>query len=134
MAISFQDFEKMAVDYTTAWNSGDPAAVVDHFAPGRGITINNGENQFGRDAMLAMAGGFMAAFPDLKLSCDFIRLAGTHAVYAWTLEGHHSETRNRVKVSGWEEWDLDDDCRIANSFGWFDAAEYERQVAGKEVR
>ncbi len=68
MAINMRQLEEMAAAYTAAWNSGNPAAVADHYAPGKGITINCGENQFGRDAMLAMAGGFMVEFPDLKLT------------------------------------------------------------------
>ena len=132
MAREVQRFEEKTAAYTDAWNSGDPAAVADHFAPGRGITINRGENQFGREAMLAMAGGFMDSFPDLKLTRDFYRLAGDRAVYGWTLEGHHAETNNFVSASGWEEWELDDDFRITNSLGWFDAVDYELQVAGDD--
>jgi len=30
-----------------------------------------------------------------------------------------------------EEWDLDDQCRVTNSLGWFDAVDYDRQVAGE---
>ncbi len=131
MTIAWQRFDEMTVAYTAAWNSGRPEAVADHYAPGKGITINRGANQFGRDAMLAMAGGFMAAFPDLKITRDFIRLAGDHAVYGWTLEGRHSETGNLIRASGWEEWDLDEQCRITNSLGWFDAADYNRQVSGE---
>lgn len=133
MAVSLETYEEMTAAYTAAWNSGDPAAVADFYAPGKGITINRGENQFGREAMLAMAGGFMAAFPDLKLTRDFIRMAGDHAVYGWTLEGHHAETENFIRAKGWEEWELDDQCRITNSLGWFDAADYERQVAGGDA-
>ena len=130
MAIDPKRFEEMTAAYTAAWNSGDPAAVAEHYAPDRGITINRGEQQFGREAMLAMAGGFMASFPDLKLTRDFIRIAGDHGVFGWTLEGRHADTRNFVRASGWEEWDLDEECRILNSLGWFDAVDYERQVAG----
>jgi uncharacterized protein (TIGR02246 family) len=131
MPVTPEQFETMVETYTAAWNSGDTAAVADHYAPGRGITINRGEQQFGREAMLAMAGGFMASFPDLKLSCDFFRLAGDRAVFGWTLEGHHAETKNFVRAGGWEEWELDDDCRITNSLGWFDAVDYDNQVAGR---
>ncbi len=133
MAINMRQLQDLATAYTAAWNSGDSAAVADHYAPGKGITINCGENQFGRDPMLAMAGGFMAEFPDLKLTCDFIRVAGNHAVYAWTLEGNHARTKHFVKVGGWEEWELDSQCRITNSLGWFDAEDYERQVSGGAV-
>lgn len=130
MAPELEKFEKMTLSYTAAWNSGNPEAVADHYAPGKGITINRGANQFGRDAMLAMAGGFIASFPDLKLTRDFYRLAGEHAVYGWTLEGRHSETGNFVSASGWEEWELDENCMITNSLGWFDALDYDQQVAG----
>jgi hypothetical protein len=34
-----------------------------------------------------------------------------------------------VKVGGWEEWNLDADHKIKSSLGWFDASEYERQIA-----
>lgn len=127
--VSAKAFAEMTAAYTAAWNSGDPAAVADHYASGKGITINRGDNQFGREAMIAMASGFMAEFPDLDLRCDFARLAGDHAVFGWTLRGRHSGTGNSVEVSGWEEWDLDDACMITNSLGWFDAVHYERQVA-----
>lgn len=130
MPVDLKTFEEMVAAYTAAWNSGEAHRVADFYAPGRGITINRGENQFGRDAMVAMAGGFMAAFPDMKLTCDFTRLAGDHAVFGWTLEGRHAETGNLVRASGWEEWELDDQCRVTNSLGWFDAEDYERQVAG----
>ena len=134
MIIDASKFAEMTAAYTAAWNSGNPEAVAGRYAPGKGITINRGENQFGREAMLAMAGGFMAEFPDLRLTCDFTRIAGDHAVYAWTLEGHHTETKNLVKITGWEEWDLDSECRIANSLGWFDTADYEAQVSGSTRR
>ena len=125
------DFAEMARAYTAAWNSGDPARVVAHYTPEGGILINRGAEQFGREAMLAMAQGFMSSFPDLKLTCDLARLAGDHALYAWTLEGHHAETGNPVKVGGFEEWELTADCRVARSLGWFDAADYDAQVAGQ---
>lgn len=78
-----------------------------------------------------MAAGFHAAFPDLKLTCDGIRSTGSHAVYLWTLEGHHAESKNFCKVSGWEEWDLDENMSVTRSLGWFDATDYQRQIDGK---
>lgn len=121
----------MTAAYTAVWNSGDPAHVVDHYASGKGITINRGENQFGREAMLAMAGGFMPAVPGMVLTRDFIRVAGDQGVFGWTLEGTYAETGNRVKAGGLEECDLDEDCRIVNSLGWLDSVDYDRQVAGE---
>lgn len=77
-----------------------------------------------------MASGFHAEFPDLLLVCDGVRAGGNHMIYLWTLEGHHAETGNFCKVSGWEEWDLDADMQVTASRGWFDAEDYQRQVDG----
>ena len=123
--------EDKAIAYTAAWNSGNPAAVAAHFTPEAHIIINRGDPHAGRAALEAMAAGFHAAFPDLKLTCDGIRSTGSHAVYLWTLEGHHAETRNFCKVSGWEEWDLDESMNVTRSLGWFDATDYQRQIDGK---
>ncbi len=120
---------KLGAHYAAAWCSGDPAAVASCFAPNGTIAINRGDTLVGTEAIMAMAAGFYAAFPDLKVYCDDIRASDTHAIFAWTLEGHHSETGNHVKVPGWEEWELDDDQRITSSLGWFDAEEYDRQIA-----
>jgi hypothetical protein len=54
----------------------------------------------------------------------------SHAVYLWTLEGHHAGARNSCKVSGWEEWDLDATMKVTRSLGWFDAAEDQRRIDG----
>ncbi len=32
-------------------------------------------------------------------------------------------------AGGWEEWELDDNMKVKSSLGWFDAQEYERQIA-----
>jgi hypothetical protein len=76
-----------------------------------------------------MAAGFYAEFPDLIVHLDDIRAAGSQAIFVWTLEGTHAGIGNRVKVQGWEEWTLSDDCLVASSLGRFDAAEYDRQIA-----
>ncbi len=75
------------------------------------------------------AAGFYTEFPDLIVTYDGTRWAGGHAIFLWTLEGHHAETKNHVKVGGWEEWELDENLKIKSSLGWFDAEEYERQIA-----
>lgn len=35
-----------------------------------------------------------------------------------------------LRVSDWEEWDLDGDGKARASRGWYDAADDARQVAG----
>ncbi len=52
-------------------------------------------------------------------------------IYAWTLTGTHTGpggTGRRVRISGHEEWTFDTDGLIAHSLGFFDAADYQRQL------
>ena len=77
-----------------------------------------------------MAAGFFADVPDMSLTCDEIRCAGSHAAYVWTFTGHDAKTNNPLKVRGWEEWDIDPDLKVRSSRGWYDAEDYAAQVAG----
>lgn len=121
--------ENMARDYAAAWSSGDPDAVASYYAEDGSIVINRGDPINGRAAVSEMAAGFYAEFPDLIVMLDHLRIAGDHVMFGWVLEGTHSETGNKVRVPGWEEWDLNAAGKVAVSRGWFDAAEYDRQVA-----
>ena len=129
MAVDPLTIWEAAARYAEAWTSGSPAAVAACYAPDGQITINRGETLKGRAAITDMAAGFHAAFPGLTVLCDEVLTAGSHVLFAWTLKGRHVDTGNNVTVAGWEEWELDDDCRIRTSLGWFDAIEYERQIA-----
>ena len=128
MMLNPQELKQKAMSYSKAWSSGSPEAVASHYAPDGQISINRGDPIQGHAAIAEMAAGFHAEFPDLVIHCDGVRLAGDHAIFLWTLEGHHVETKNSVKVSGWEEWELDDTMQVKSSLGWFDAADYERQI------
>lgn len=130
MSISHEQAAQLAQAYTNAWNSGSPNAVAEFYAPDGRIVINCGEPWTGRNGIQDMATGFFADVPDLFLVCDQVRCAGDHIVYLWTFTGTHSATTKPVRVSGWEEWDLDANRKIASSRGWYDAADYARQVAG----
>lgn len=122
---------RMAEGYTDAWNAHAPDAVASFYAEDGQITINRGDPWPGRKGLAQMAARFLTEFPDLKLTCDLIRGTGEcHALYAWTLEGHHATTGNFVRASGWEEWELDAQMKVKTSLGWFDAADYQRQVDG----
>ena len=128
--ISTQEMTERTYAYAKAWSSNDPEGVASFYAEDGEIRINGGDLIKGRAAVAEMAAGFYAEFPDLVVHCDDCRIAGQNALFSWTLEGHHSETGNYVKVPGWEEWELTDDGLVAVSRGRFDAAEYDRQVAG----
>ena len=122
--------ESKARAYAAAWTSGDPSAVAGFYSADGQIVINRGTPSRGRAEIEAMAQAFYDDFPDLIVHMDSFRRGGDHAVFKWTLEGHHSGTGNYVKASGWEEWDLNDAGEVQASLGWFDAADYQRQIDG----
>lgn len=125
-----KDIERLADAYTAAWNSGSPQNVAAHFAEDGEIVINRGTPWRGRSGIASMAAGFFADVPDMKLTCDGVRCAGSHVVYLWTFTGHAAKTANALSVHGWEEWDLSDDLKVKASRGWYAAEDYARQVTG----
>lgn len=130
MAISAEAAERLARDYTAAWNTGRPEAVAGFFAPTGTIVINRGTPWAGRAGVVAMAAGFFADVPDLALVCDGVRAMGDHVIYLWTFTGTHSGTGRPLRIAGAEEWDVDAELKVTASRGWFDAGEWDRQVAG----
>jgi uncharacterized protein (TIGR02246 family) len=122
--------ESLAESYTSAWNTGSPQNVAEHFAVSGEIAINRGKTWRGRTGVAEMAAGFFADVPDLRLLCDGVRCAGPHVVYLWTVTGHAATTARALTVHGWEEWELSEDLKVTLSRGWYDAEEYARQVAG----
>jgi uncharacterized protein (TIGR02246 family) len=131
MSIDPEAARRLAAAYTAAWNTGKAGAVAAHYAPDGRIVINRGTPWVGRDGIAAMAAGFFADVPDLTLICDAVRCACDHVVYFWTFTGHHATTNNPLRIAGWEEWDLTPDLTVRESRGWYDTADYARQVAGE---
>ena len=37
--------------------------------------------------------------PDLSLTCDGLRVMGDHVIYLWTFTGHHSGTKNPLRIA-----------------------------------
>ena len=120
--------QEMAEAYAAAWCSGDPVAVASFYTEDGKITINRGDPHVGRAALIEMIQGFYGEFPGLSVKLDHLRVAGNHVMFGWVLDGVHAETEKTVSVPGWEEWDLDENLKVKSSLGWFDAAEYDRQV------
>jgi uncharacterized protein (TIGR02246 family) len=123
-----KDVERMAADYTAAWNSRSAEAVASFYAPEGDIVINRGDPWTGRARVQEMAAGFYADVPDLTLTCDDVRCSGDHVVYLWTFTGHDAKTGHPLTIRGWEEWELNDDLKVVASRGWFDADDYARQA------
>jgi uncharacterized protein (TIGR02246 family) len=125
-----ESVRQIADAYTAAWNSGSADAVAMFFAEDGRIVINRGSPWEGRAGVAQMAAGFFADVPDLTLVCDGIRVAGDHVAYLWTFTGTHAGSGRALRVSGWEEWDMDADGKVTASRGWFDADDYARQATG----
>jgi uncharacterized protein (TIGR02246 family) len=121
----------LAERYTAAWCSQDAARVAAFYHPTGSLTVNAGPPAVGRDAITASAQGFMTAFPDMKVLLDGLLVHGDRAVYLWTLLGTNSGaggTGHRVRISGFEVWQIGSDGLIAESRGHFDSAAYQRQI------
>ena len=125
------DLRDFAERYTAAWCSGQPAAVAWCYSPEGSLTINHGTPSVGRPAITAAAQEFMTAFPDLKVIMDSVSIAGERIIYRWTLDGHNNGPGGggaHVRISGHESWRIGADGLIAESFGHFDAHEWQRQI------
>lgn len=127
--INPKDVQRIAAEYTAAWNSKSAAAVASFYAEDGEIIINRGEPWTGRSRVQDMASGFYADVPDLTLSCDDVRCSGNHVIYVWTFTGHDASTGKPLHIRGWEEWELNDQLKVVASRGWFDAEDYARQAA-----
>jgi len=117
--------------YAAAWCSMDPQQVAAHFAPDGSLTINDGPPAVGRAAIAEAARGFYAALPDMQVFMDDLIVDGDRIEFHWTFTGTNTGpggTGKAVRVSGFEEWTIDDNALIAASLGHYDQAEYARQL------
>ena len=129
MSLSPADIALLARNYTAAWCSRSGEAVASFFTPDGSSIVNGAEPTIGRFKIAEDMGAFFVEFPDLVLYMDDLRCGGNQAIYLWTLEGTHSETGNRVRIPGWQNWLVSDEPLIVRADGGFDAEEYARQVA-----
>lgn len=123
--------DSFAEEYAQAWSSRDPDRVALFFSQNGSLRINDGEPSVGRQAIAESAREFMTAFPDLKVSFDGLVAAPEGTQFHWTLTGTNtgpSGKGNRVRISGYELWRLGLDGLIAESKGYFDEDEYNRQI------
>ena len=117
--------------YAKAWCSQDPESVAAFFAERGSISINNGPAAVGRAAIAKEAQVFMTTFPDMVVTFDKLKSHGDQKEFHWTLTGTNTGpggTGKRVRISGYELWNLDKDGLIAKSKGHFDSADYDRQL------
>src|ERR1700741_60370 len=124
------DFAKR---YAAAWSNQDPEELASFYAEEGSLVVNDGTPSIGRAAIAAKAKGFMDAFPDMLVVMDSVGEEDGRVIFRWTWTGTNSGpggTGRSVRISGFEEWTMSPDGRIAKSMGHYDEAEYERQVSG----
>ena len=117
--------------YTAAWCSQDAGNVAAFYSPGGSLTVNGGAPAVGQSAITEVAQSFMTAFPDMRVVMDDIQVRGDGADYHWTLIGTNTGpggTGHKVRISGFEIWQIGADGLIASSQGHFDSAEYQSQL------
>ena len=125
------ELTRFAQRYANAWCSQNPDSVAAFFAERGSISINNGPPAVGRTAIAREAQAFMTTFPDTIVTFDKLEPRGDRTAFHWTLTGTNSGpggTGKRVRISGYELWQIGDDGLIVESKGHFDAADYERQL------
>ena len=122
------DMRQFGVRYAAAWSSPDPAKVAAFFAENASLTINGGTPSVGRAGIADTARSFMVGYPDLVVEMSRLEPVGNQYVFRWTLTGTNAGTGCKVKISGYEEWVIGADGLIAKSLGYYDQADWDRQL------
>ena len=116
--------------YAKAWCSQNPESVASFFAENGSLSVNDGPPAVGRAAIAKEAQAFMTTFPDMIVTFDKLEPQPNATAFHWTLTGTNigPGTGNKVRISGYELWKIDNDGLIGESRGHFDSVEYERQL------
>ena len=129
--MSPDELTDFATRYTAAWCSQDAASVAAFYSEYGSLTVNEGTPAIGREAITDVAQAFMTTFPDLEVRMDRLDVTADHIKYLWTLAGTNDGpggSGNKVNISGFEQWIIDEDGLIAESRGHFDDEDYQRQI------
>ena len=116
--------------YAEAWCTRNPEKVGAFYAKNGSISVNGAPPT----PIGEVARGFMRDFPDLVVTFDKLEKTSDAVEFHWTFTGTNTGpggTGNKVRISGYELWKIDNDGLIAESKGHFDAADYERQLNKK---
>jgi hypothetical protein len=123
------ELKEFAQRYAKAWCSQNSESVAAFFAENGSLSVNDGSSAVGRVAIAEIARGFMRDFPDMVVTMDDISRDLDGTKFHWTLTGTNTGPRGtgkRVRISGYELWQLDNNGLIERSKGHFDSAEYQR--------
>ena len=125
------ELDDFASRYAKAWCSQNPESVAAFFAKDGSLSVNDEPPAVGRAVIAEIARGFMRDFPDMVVTTDDVSRDSDGTKFHWTLTGTNTGpggTGKRVRISGYELWKIDNDGLIAESKGYFNSAEYERQL------
>ena len=121
------ELEKFAASYAKAWCSHNPEAVVAFYAENASISVNDGAPA----PIAEVARVFMRDFPDMIVTFDKLEPRADATAFHWTLIGTNTGpggSGKRVRISGYELWQINHSGLIEKSEGHFNAAEYARQL------
>lgn len=125
------NLNEFAQRYANAWCSQDPGKVASFFEEDGSLSVNGAVPAVGPAAITEIASVFMISFPDMVVTLDGLLTEADPIRFHWTLEGTNNGpggTGKRVRISGYEEWQIGAGGLVAESRGHFDVAEYERQL------
>ena len=117
--------------YAEAWCSKDPERVAAFFAENGSLKVNDDTPGIGGATITEIVRGFMRDFPEMIVTFDKLEPRGEATAFHWTLIGTNTGpggAGNRVRISGYELWKIDNKGLISESKGRFDAVEYGRQL------
>jgi predicted ester cyclase len=129
--VTGDNLTEFAKRYAEAWCGRCPEKVSAFFAENGSLKVNDGPLAVGRAAIAEIAREFMRDLPDMIVTFDKLEPREQATAFHWTLIGTNTGpggTGNRVRISSYELWNIDDNGLIAESKGRFDAAEFERQL------
>ena len=125
------NLETFARSYAQAWSGVRPEFVAMFFKEGGSLQVNDEDPAIGRGAITNVAQGFMTDLPDMTVSFDSLVPKTNGTEFHWTLMATNTGpggSGNKVKVSGFEFWQIGDGGLIHNSLGAFPTEEYNRQL------
>jgi predicted ester cyclase len=129
--VTSDELNEFAQRYADAWCSHDPEKVAAFYAKGASISVNGGPPT----PIVDVARGFLRDFPDMIVTFDKLDKTPIGIEFHWTFTGTNTGpggTGNKVRISGYELWKIDNDGLVAESKGHFDAADYERQLRRRD--
>ncbi len=125
------DLEVFAKSYAQVWSGIRPEFVAMFFEENGSLKLNENKPAVGRAQIADVAQGFMRDLPDMVISYDSLVTKATGTEFHWTLTATNSGPRgtgNKVKVSGYELWQMGENGRILKSQGHFPTEEYNSQL------